>query len=143
MKHLMTKSSIGLLVGVLALFLPASAQTQHADWQNVSNALDHIRTVDGGTVLARINDCGIKVQRTVSWTSVASHPISQLGAQIGDQIVEIIMNVPPMHGDNPDIYRDLTARWIIRNSKALPNNEWAEQLQNKPAPIGSAVWMNC
>jgi hypothetical protein len=138
-----TKRAFLLFVVGTQLFTSAANSSEKIDRRKLDTALAPIPAASGRTVLARINQCGIKIQRNTSWIASETLDQPQIGARAGDEVIQVVMDVPPMRGDEPSLYRDLTARWIIRDGKARPDTGWADQLQNKPAPFGSPTWMNC
>jgi hypothetical protein len=137
--YLIISSLIALLV---LASLPAAANDRD-DWQKLLAALTKIPSADGGTVLSRIRSCGLKIHKSASWSGTEPIAVSQLGARAGDLVVQIVFDAPPLPGDDPTLYHDLSALWIVRNGKPLPEGGWADWLQNKPPPIGSISWMNC
>jgi hypothetical protein len=129
------------IAALLASAMSPTAQAKHQD--PVAAALRSIPSAGGPSVLDRIKACNIRIQREASWIEKEALGISKQKILPGDTILQIVIDVPPLRGDSPALYRDLTARWIIRNGKATPASGWADQLQNKKPPIGSLAWMNC
>lgn len=112
----------------------------------IRRALAAIPTVTGRNVLQRMKLCGITFADG-SWIEKQTAAIPQIGSRVGDTILEVYINIPPMPGDDrPEakvIYNGLFAQWIIRNGKPIPISGWAKTLQQAPIPIRSERWMNC
>ena len=135
------------LVATIAINFLATSPVARADATNkgtkLTAALNRIRTVTGETVFTRINNCRLRLDRDASWVDVAPIANPQIGARVGDLIIQIVFDAPPIPGNDPKLYHDLGARWLVRDGKPTPNGGWADWLQNKPAPIGSSSWLNC
>ena len=127
---------------IVSLALPASPVYASKPDKAVFDALSHIKSAAGTSVLDRIDACGITfADGSYAEKATANYPSE--GIHKGDLIVEIYINVEPLPDQNRVAYTDLLARWAISHGVAHPVAGWADWLQNKPAPIGSAVWMNC
>ena len=127
---------------VLAFATSASGANQQ-EWSQIKKRLENIKAADGSSIENRITACQIKIDRDASWSEAADHDYPQIHAIKGDTIIEIFIDIPLLPGQNPEAYRGLVARWVIHNGEANPESGWANQLQNKPPPIGSSAWMNC
>lgn len=128
----------GFLVG-LALAAHVYGVTPDKD---VKASLAKIRSAAGGSVMSRLQSCGIKFA-VGSYQEVATSDTPSVGAHKGDVILEIYIDVPPMPSGDADAYKGLVARWVISKGIARPVTGWAHWLQEKVVPIGSADWMNC
>lgn len=129
--------SFSILVAVLASSVSAATPSR-----DVKASLSRIKSVAGGSVLARIQACGITFAAgSDAETATSDYP--DLPARKGDLILDVYINVPRLADQNPDAYRGLLARWVISHGVAHPISGWAQWLQDKPVPIGSMDWMNC
>lgn len=108
----------------------------------VRDALSRIQSATGMSVLDRIDACGITFADG-SYAEMATADYPAEGIHKGDLIVEIYINVEPLPDQDRAAYTDILARWTVSHGVAHAQAGWADWLQNKPAPIGSAVWMNC
>ncbi|HEX7965332.1 MAG TPA: hypothetical protein VF651_06405 [Gammaproteobacteria bacterium] len=130
------------LLGIALGFAAAAPAWAASPGKDVKASLGKIKSVAGGSVLSRIQACGIKFADG-SYQEAAVSDIPDIGAHKGDVILEIYIDVPPMPGGTASAYRGIVARWVISKGVARPNTRWAQWLQEKEIPIGSADWMNC
>jgi len=135
-KHILIVLGI-ILVGPLSVDARAKMDNQ------VVAALRNIPSTGGRSVFERIRACKIRIQPDASWIEKNTRGIPNQQILPDDMLLQLVIDVPTLPGDNPVLYHDLTARWIIRKGKAIPTSGWADQLQNKNPPIGSTAWMNC
>lgn len=127
---------------VVALSLLTSPAYAAKPDKAVREALSHIQSAAGTSVLNRIDACGITfADGSYAEKATADYPAK--GIHKGDLIVDIYINVKPLQNQDRAAYTYLLARWTISNGVAHPQAGWADWLQNKPAPIGSGAWMNC
>lgn len=134
---------IAFLISTLVLSYISIQAAMSADSDPVVSVLKSIPSAAGVSVYTRLKTCKIRIQHNVSWLDTKVFDIPDKQIRAGDTVLQIIIDVPPLPGDTQGLYKDLTARWTIRNGKAYPDKGWAEQLQNKSRPIGSSAWMNC
>lgn len=137
-------SKFAAIVSLLAVVsLQATATGVSSE---IKRALASIPTASGQNALQRMRSCGITFADG-SWIEKQTEAHSKIGAQAGDTILEVYINVPPMPGDDgPEartVYNDLFAQWIIRDDKAIPISGWAKALQQSPVPLRSSSWLNC
>lgn len=132
-----------LVSALSAVIVATPAMATKSEWALIVKELGHAQTPAGISVLERMHDCGIRIQRDTSWAEVATNDTPTVKAKKGDVIVQIVFDAPPLPDDSPGVYKSLNAIWVASGGTITPRNGWAEQLQNKPPPIGSASWMNC
>lgn len=136
-----TVSGRAVCAAVVLLLLVSPAYAAKPD-KAVRDALSHIKSAAGTSVLERIDACGITFADG-SYADKATADYPSEGIHKGDLIVEIYINVEPLPDQDRVAYTDLLARWTVSHGVAHAQAGWADWLQNKPAPIGSAAWMNC
>jgi hypothetical protein len=90
-----------------------------------------------------MQECEIRIHRDLSWAEIATSAKQTIDAKKGDLIVQLIFDAPPVPDDNPAVYKDLSAIWVISKGFVRPVSGWVDQLQHKPPPISSPLWMNC
>ena len=130
------------LAGISAGLALASGAIAASPSKDVRASLSRIHSAAGGSVMERIQACGIKFADG-TYQEIATSDIPDIGAHKGDVILEIYIDVPPMPGGTASAYKGIVARWVISKGVARPDTGWAHWLQEKEIPIGSADWMNC
>jgi len=132
-------SAAALFVGLAS----APSFAQQGGFPAVLKALGSIRTAEGMSALDRMKMCGMRIERIPSWTDIAIRDVPEQAIKKDDRMLEVFFTLPRPPGlesDNPDKYRDILARWYVRGGRPIPESGWAENLQNKRAPLD---WMQC
>lgn len=131
----------------LAFVTAAAAAAPSSDWKDVSTALKGIYTHAGISVLARLNACKIKPQKTASWVELLSADKQEYGAKKGETIVFLKMDFPPVPAIGGYPARagqsGVSALWIVGKNRIIPVSSWAEMLQTKDVPLAVNYGMKC
>jgi len=136
-----------VVAACLGLALGPSMAATKGETAALIAALKAIPAANGGSVYARLSACGIRLETETSYAELAHFDMPEFDAIKGDLIVDILMDFPPLPGDEADArrgkYHDIHALWIVRDGVPRPQSGWAGSLQNKPSPLGSPSWLDC
>ena len=94
------------------------------------------------TAFVLAEDDGLRGRQSLSPRRL-SGDLPNHAARNGDGILSVMLTLPPIPGaraPDPDLYRDIVARWYIRNGKAFAYNGWAQRIEYQPTPL---EWMDC
>ncbi|HEY2011644.1 MAG TPA: hypothetical protein VGH23_21820 [Rhizomicrobium sp.] len=130
-----------ILGAALSLGLAVTSQADEG-MGGFEKTLKAVPTISGLSAYGRMKACGIRIEQS-SFAQFAPRNSPGHAVGNGDGILNVMLTLPPIHGataPDPDLYRDVVARWYIWNGKAFPRNGWAQRIQYQPPPL---EWMNC
>ena len=136
----MTSPTMFALMLATALF-SARASAASPPSKAILATLEAIPAVGDVTVLARIKQCGMRVDGE-SFTDVQATDHPKTGDLRGDLMIWIVIDVPPPEGFKgpKSKYAGLTAGWRKRDDKYEALTEWAKNLQTVAGPM---EWVKC
>ncbi len=108
----------------------------------VERTLEAIPTILGLSAYGRMKACGMQIAQS-SFAKFSPGDLPNLAVRNGDGILNVMLILPPIPGataPDPGLYRDIVARWYVRNGKAFAYNGWAQRIEYQPTPL---EWMNC
>lgn len=131
-----------VILGVaLALGLAVTSQADEGVGM-VEKTLEAVPTISGLSAYGRMKACGIQIEQS-SFAKFTPRDFPRHAVRNGDGILNVMLALPPILGamaTDPDLYRDIVARWYIWNGKTFAYNGWAQRIQYQPTPL---EWMDC